>query len=334
MASHAPGSGSPKAVLPAFLQLSEDDIGQKFIDLDFEQRNRVLQGMRSVDPSSRWARLSGDDVSRRNRYMNIDPWANNRIHLKVPAGQCDYINASPIVLKSPKSEANRRYIATQGPKHGSCGHFWQMIWHETGEVAVIVMLTQTHEAGREKCFTYFPLDLENKAMVVGDGLEKDDASEALEGADDLAESSETDDGAKHLEPSGDTDEFSAKVELVDCLFDEQSRSTVRNLLLHHGGDSKKVVHYLFEGWPDFHVPDGQDRLALLELVKKSAASAKDTAKNPRIVHCSAGVGRSGTFVALDYLLGELANGALDHVPDKQDLIFETVNELRKQRMMM
>ena len=39
--------------------------------------------------------------------MNVEPFANNRIKLKVFEGANDYINASPIVL------GNRRYISTQ-----------------------------------------------------------------------------------------------------------------------------------------------------------------------------------------------------------------------------
>jgi protein-tyrosine phosphatase len=55
---------------------------------------------------------------------------------------------------------------------------------------------------------------------------------------------------------------------------------------------------------------------------------------PRIVHCSAGVGRSGTFIALDYLLHLLHTGELDHLPDDKDPIVELVDSLRQQRMMM
>jgi hypothetical protein len=43
--------------------------------------------------------VSGDDVAKRNRYMNVDPFVNNRIRLKVPEGHSDYINASPIKLE-------------------------------------------------------------------------------------------------------------------------------------------------------------------------------------------------------------------------------------------
>lgn len=67
----------------------------------------------SNDPSHRWA-LEGDpEVKARNRYSNVQAWANSRIHLKVPEGECDFINASPIILKDSVTQGERRYIATQ-----------------------------------------------------------------------------------------------------------------------------------------------------------------------------------------------------------------------------
>jgi len=50
---------------------------------------------------------------KRNRYANVEPFSSNRILLKVPEGHSDYINASPIVLKSSKTGAVKRFIATQ-----------------------------------------------------------------------------------------------------------------------------------------------------------------------------------------------------------------------------
>jgi protein-tyrosine phosphatase len=49
----------------------------------------------------------------RNRYANVDPYQTNRVRLKVPEGYNDYINASPVELKSTKSGAVLKYIATQ-----------------------------------------------------------------------------------------------------------------------------------------------------------------------------------------------------------------------------
>jgi protein-tyrosine phosphatase len=53
------------------------------------------------------------EVRSRNRYSNVSPWESNRVHLNVPEAHCDYINASPIALKSRKDGSIKQYIATQ-----------------------------------------------------------------------------------------------------------------------------------------------------------------------------------------------------------------------------
>lgn len=73
----------------------------------------MAEGLLSDDPSHRWA-LEGDpQVKARNRYANVQAWANSRVHLRVPEGECDFINASPIVLQDSATQTERRYIATQ-----------------------------------------------------------------------------------------------------------------------------------------------------------------------------------------------------------------------------
>ena len=146
--------------------------------------------------------------------------------------------------------------------------------------------------------------------------------------------------------------------------DTKSRSQIRRLRLRIEGEGEEpqeteIQHLLFSGWPDFLIPEGEDRAALIELIRLSAslnrppstaqtngtvngtsdfdhsAFTEDLSDNPRIIHCSAGVGRSGTFIALDYLFSLLYTHQLDdpQPPDK-DPIVETVDLLRQQRMMM
>jgi len=107
------------------------EIHGQFIDLEWQQRNRLAQGLQAPAPdtSSQWARVSGEDVAKRNRYMNVDPFVNNRVRLKVPEGHSDYINASPIKLKSIGAQApdqvDKFFIATQvhiPPKTFYSGH--------------------------------------------------------------------------------------------------------------------------------------------------------------------------------------------------------------------
>jgi protein-tyrosine phosphatase len=241
----------------------------------------------------------------RNRYANVDPYQANRVKLQVPEGHNDYINASPIELKSTKSGTVLKYIATQGPKFDTYSHFWRMVWNETAEPAVIVMLTQTHESGREKCFPYYPRTPTRPDLK-------------------LNSEDEYEDGFMH------------NLKLVSLEDHVESRAQLRELEMTSEDDSetKKVSHLLFGGWPDFSVPEGADRAALLNLINLSRTKTNGDLTNPRIVHCSAGVGRSGTFIALDWLLQELTEGSLDSVPDGTDPVVSIVEALREQRMMM
>lgn len=288
--------------LPAFLKLSRTEIKDKFTDLEWQQLNRLAQG-RQADTESEWALLSGDDFASRNRYANVATFKNNRVKLNVPEGHSDYINASPIKLATTKSGTEKKFIATQGPKKGIHGHIWRMIWQECAGPAVIIMLTQTHEAGREKCFQYFPTDLDDPIMEITEDDEFDD-------------------------------DFKATLTLKGVTEDANTQSTIRELELKtEDGEAKTVWHLLFSGWPDFSIPEDESRDALVRLIQLSAQKNTDT-KSPRVVHCSAGVGRSGTFIALDWLLAELEEGSFEDLDNEADPITDLVDTLRQQRMMM
>lgn len=177
-----------------------------------------------------------------------------------------------------------------------------MIWQETTDVAVIVMLTQTHDGTTEKCFQYFPLNVEAGSFKV----------EPLDRARDTPEGSVT---------------FS------EYHLDLDSRTEIRKLSLQFGAETKDVWHFLFSGWPDFAVPEDNNRTALLELMKL-CAEKNTSPSNPRIIHCSAGVGRSGTFIALEHLLAQVESGAILDAKEGEDMIYDVVNRLREQRMLM
>jgi protein-tyrosine phosphatase len=180
-----------------------------------------------------------------------------------------------------------------------------MIWHETASPAVIVMLTQTHEGSREKCAPYYPLSEEEPELNINAHDEFEDG-------------------------------FTHNLKLVSLKEHEEARAQIRELdmVSADGSEVKKIWHLLFAGWPDFLVPEGSDRDALMRLVDISREKNKEHEDSPRIVHCSAGVGRSGTFIALDWLVQELEEGSLDDVADNEDPVYEVVDNLRKQRMMM
>lgn len=185
--------------------------------------------------------------------------------------------------------------------------------HETGDVAVVIMLTQSYEQGKEKCAPYFPLSMEEPGFHFAHAVSD-----------------------PFLDRSGDDEAdrtFVGKVTLLEYTYDDECRSEIRKLELNYGSQTKIVWHYLFAGWSDYMKPEGKDRDALVELTKVTAEKA-GSLENPRIVHCSAGVGRTGTFITIDHLLREMRTGSLLEITDDADPIFDTVNLLREQRMSM
>ncbi|KAK7911318.1 hypothetical protein PG985_013799 [Apiospora marii] len=247
-----------------------------------------------------------------DRYGNVQPWNSNRIKLQVPEGATDYINASPIILKSPldpKERPPHRYIAMQGPKGNTTEHTWRMVAEQLQSPAVIVMLTETHEKNMEKCFPYYPRQVDETA--------------------ELGEADEFEDG------------FRASLKCVSVEEKAEGAIVMRQLALHvEGRDEDMVVwHLLYKKWPDYGVPALEDIESFFELMRLSRAK-NASPDNPRIVHCSAGVGRSGTFIALEHLMREVDSGDLEKYDEKNggadapDLVFDTVNTLREQRRMM
>ncbi|XP_013863727.1 receptor-type tyrosine-protein phosphatase H isoform X2 [Austrofundulus limnaeus] len=69
-------------------------------------------------------------------------------------------------------------------------------------------------------------------------------------------------------------------------------------------EERTVKHFHFTAWPDHGVPQCTEVLIQFRgLVRQHIES--DGTKAPTVVHCSAGVGRTGTFIALDVMLQQL-----------------------------
>uniref|UniRef100_A0A672FJT9 Receptor-type tyrosine-protein phosphatase C n=1 Tax=Salarias fasciatus TaxID=181472 RepID=A0A672FJT9_SALFA len=87
---------------------------------------------------------------------------------------------------------------------------------------------------------------------------------------------------------------------------------------------REVTHIQFMSWPDHGVP-GEPHL-LLKL-RRRVNAFKNFFSGPIVVHCSAGVGRTGTYISIDAMMEGLeAEGRVD--------IYGYVVRLRKQRCLM
>lgn len=87
-----------------------------------------------------------------------------------------------------------------------------------------------------------------------------------------------------------------------------------------------VIHYHFSAWPDHGVP--ADKSCLIHFIKRVRKNHPYYNTPPLVVHCSAGVGRSGTFIALDSMMQRMSEnvGTLD--------IYDFVCRMRKKRALM
>ncbi|XP_078317952.1 uncharacterized protein LOC111119360 isoform X3 [Crassostrea virginica] len=66
-------------------------------------------------------------------------------------------------------------------------------------------------------------------------------------------------------------------------------------------ESRMVTQYHFTAWPDHGVPDA---FQLLQFFRKVTDNGTEYDVAPTVVHCSAGVGRTGTYIGLDALWKE------------------------------
>ena len=116
-------------------------------------------------------------------------------------------------------------------------------------------------------------------------------------------------------------------------------------------DEHPFPHFQFVGWPDHGAPKTTDSIiALVKEVRKIVSETNDNVKV--LVHCAAGVGRTGTFIALYHLMEELDEKVVQYLTEEDepstssgneddDLddkitidVFQTVFNLRKKRCEM
>ncbi|KAJ8040471.1 Receptor-type tyrosine-protein phosphatase T [Holothuria leucospilota] len=87
----------------------------------------------------------------------------------------------------------------------------------------------------------------------------------------------------------------------------------------------RVIHQLhYVSWPDMGTP--KQPTPLIAFVKQAKLIHREK-KTPMVVHCSAGVGRTGTFIALYSLLDNVLNDEYVHV-------FDFVKKMRENRVNM
>lgn len=260
--------GSPKYFLNSFAMASE--IEKEFNEYESEQSwPQVYQRIKneasliSINDKLSVGEARKPENRSKNRYRDVSPYDHSRVVLQqVPEGDSDYINASIIKVE----ESNRTYILSQGPLEHTAGQFWQMVWEQNSKA--VIMLNRVIEKGTLKCHQYWPL---------GDDEEDDEEDEMAFEETNLKVTLQEEQRYQHY---------------IVRTFD------LEDLRTH---EVREVYHFQYITWPDFGIPSSPvSFLMFLEAVREKGVLEQNV--GPPVIHCSAGIGRSGTFCLVDSAL--------------------------------
>ncbi|KAJ1569882.1 hypothetical protein HK096_011233 [Nowakowskiella sp. JEL0078] len=307
-----------------------DKLSPTFDFLEMDEFERLKNGF-TPDPScidcipiayKESASLFGNSVfsvsklpenKHKNRYGNVLPFDYNRVRLATPRELeyleiqsfkfSDYINASHVGGFFHTDQ----YVAAQGPLDSTIPDFYNMILDH--EIRVVVMLTPLIESQRVKCAQYWPE--EGNCLVFTNS---------------------------HLP---------IKIEHIRESRDQRFDSAiVRQLRISRHGKQVEISQIHFENWADRAASNINSVLSLISLAEsiQSKYKSEDTLKSvgPMLVHCSAGCGRTGTFITIAICMALMREErqrsimCADEVNqvDEVDLVFQTVGLLREQRVKM
>ncbi|KAI8430602.1 hypothetical protein MSG28_000817 [Choristoneura fumiferana] len=263
----------------------------------------------------------------------------------------DELTKTSVMLKSPSAEAltenkcsikldlingnlsqdavkDKFYIATQGCLSSTKDDFWEMIWQE--DVRIIAMITSEVEKGkpiarlhtlprcRHFCRTDAHLRQRHYKRVHQNAM-------GINGTEWKK--------CERYWPLSAQREYYG-----DLLVKAISESCHENYVLREFDVSdekdncKKIYQYQFTTWPDHSTPTEPDRvLAYIEEINRRMVLIMEDKNPPEqnilCVHCSAGVGRTGTFIALDILLDKIKLSGYSCTID----VHNTVKLVRAQR---
>jgi protein tyrosine phosphatase len=200
----------------------------------------------------------------KDRWRNIRSSIKHQVSLQPIEGQEDstYFNGSKI---QPSLDGSYSYVATQAPTLVSIPDFWRAIYETNSRL--IIMLTKHIENDIEKAITYWPSP--------GEIIEIPSPTKLL---------------------------YVCLLPNTKDIHYPEGSLIERSFLLWCGKEARIITHLQYQGWPDNGVPE-VSMVDYIAFLSRYRYHRKDLSREtPIFVHCSAGVGRTGTFIAIDSLL--------------------------------
>eukprot|EP00092_Neocalanus_flemingeri_P037205 GFUD01040509.1.p1 GENE.GFUD01040509.1~~GFUD01040509.1.p1 ORF type:complete len:368 (+),score=158.64 GFUD01040509.1:72-1106(+) len=200
----------------------------------------------------------------KNRYCNLFPYDTNRVVLE---GETDYINASWVTLPGVKD----KLILTMGPLHP---HSYSKDRRTDWDT----------EQSDNTCPQMWSMVAQQEVHMI---VMLCAVQEGFTGC------------SQYFPPQVGEEQVHGGLKVVNK--GEQDRgdgNMVRQLDLGTVGENmvQKVVHMQFTMWPNYGVVENVEQLA--SFVREVYKEARKGEGGPVVVHCSGGVGRSGTFTTL------------------------------------
>ncbi|XP_061729049.1 tyrosine-protein phosphatase non-receptor type 9-like [Cydia pomonella] len=265
--------------------LSEEEFRRKRYQAGYLNTIRFEHYLITSQPQiGSFEHFSKQENEKKNRYPDIICWDASRVKITQKNCDTDYIHANFV----DHYETSRKFIiATQGPLKETIDQFWQMAWEQNSRI--IIMLTKFQVAGEEKCAKYWNADNPQVKFQAGEL------------------------SIKIVDVTQSSDYITTIFEVFNCTTEE----------------SRLIMHYQYLDWPDQKVPPKCESLMKLiidmtEEHQKILRKATNAPTGPVIVHCSAGIGRTGSFCATNLCITQLAKTGKISVP-------EIVMQVRKQR---
>lgn len=274
----------------------------------------------STDPDSFYYSVytgSLPENQHRNRYVDILPYDRTRVRVRVGEAQGnseeregEYLNANWVREKF----GGKWWIASQAPLKHTAYTFLSLLLHNiespgpnpsSSPPRTIVQLTQNMENGRRKAHSYFPDTVGETIVHLPD---TDTISAWKTNLKVTLLKQENVPGARCVKSTVSV------VRVVGGEYGEEATpASSSSSSSSHSSPTTIFTHLLFSAWPDHSVPTPADRAALIEFIRLVDRVNQVPASNhnlnpssnsdpPIIVNCSAGVGRTGSFIAMNSLL--------------------------------